>query len=98
MFRGSVKDTGYPLHSHVSPSLPLQCVTVCRQVSTESYILRVVTAKDVPKLDKEFPKSSSSVKIDVITRISAPSCLRLIVWRLIHVASDSYHSVWTGVV
>ena len=21
--------TGYPLHSHVSPSLPLPCVTVC---------------------------------------------------------------------
>jgi hypothetical protein len=33
MFRGSVKSTGYPLHSPVSPSLPLQCVTVCHQVS-----------------------------------------------------------------
>ena len=29
------KTTGYPLHSHVSPSLPLPCVTVCHQVSTE---------------------------------------------------------------
>jgi hypothetical protein len=28
MFRGSVKGTGYPLHSPVSPSLPLPCVTV----------------------------------------------------------------------
>ena len=27
MFRGSVKGTGYPLHSPVSPSLPLPCVT-----------------------------------------------------------------------
>jgi hypothetical protein len=27
MFRGSVKSTGYPLHSPVSPSLPLPCVT-----------------------------------------------------------------------
>ena len=35
MFRGSVKGTGYPLHSHVSPSLPLPCVTVCHQISTE---------------------------------------------------------------
>ena len=26
------KTTGYPLHSHVSPSLPLPCVTVCHQV------------------------------------------------------------------
>jgi len=33
-FRGSVKGTGYPLHSPVSPSLPLPCVTVCQHVST----------------------------------------------------------------
>ena len=31
------KTTGHPLHSHVSPSLPLPCVTVCHQVSTELY-------------------------------------------------------------
>ena len=31
------KTTGYPLHSHVSPSLPLSCVTVCHHVSTELY-------------------------------------------------------------
>jgi hypothetical protein len=31
------KTTGYPLHSHVSPSLPLPCVAVCHQVSTELY-------------------------------------------------------------
>jgi hypothetical protein len=29
MFGGSVKSTGYPLHSPVSLSLPLPCVTVC---------------------------------------------------------------------
>ena len=28
MFRGSVKGTGYPVHSPVSPSLPLPCLTV----------------------------------------------------------------------
>jgi len=33
------RTTGYPLHSHVSPSLPLPCVTVCHQVSTELYLL-----------------------------------------------------------
>ena len=33
------KTTGYPLHSHVSPSLPLPCFTVCHQVSTELYNL-----------------------------------------------------------
>ena len=38
MFRGSVKSTGYPLNSPVSPSLPLPCVTVCHQVSTGLYL------------------------------------------------------------
>jgi hypothetical protein len=39
MFRGSVKGTVYPLHSPVSPSLPLPCVTVCHHVSTGLYLL-----------------------------------------------------------
>ena len=34
MFRVSVKSTGYPLHSPVSPSLPLPCVTVCHHISS----------------------------------------------------------------
>jgi hypothetical protein len=34
VFRGSVKSTGYPLHSPVSSSLPLPCVTVCHHIST----------------------------------------------------------------
>jgi hypothetical protein len=38
MFRGSVKGTGYPLHSPVSPSLPLPCVIVCHHISTGVYI------------------------------------------------------------
>jgi hypothetical protein len=37
MFRGSVKGTGYPLHSPVSPSLPLPWVTVCHHISTGLY-------------------------------------------------------------
>jgi hypothetical protein len=37
MFRGSVKGTGYPLHSPVSPSLPLPCFTVCHHISTGAY-------------------------------------------------------------
>jgi len=37
MFRGGVKVNGYPLHSPVSPSLPLPCVTVCHHVSTRLY-------------------------------------------------------------
>ena len=38
MFRGSVKGNGYPLHSPVSPSLPLPCVTVCHHISTGLYL------------------------------------------------------------
>jgi hypothetical protein len=38
MFRGSVKGTDYPLHSPVSPSLSLPCVTVCQRISTELYV------------------------------------------------------------
>ena len=37
VFRGSVKGTGYPLHSPVSPSLPLPCVTVCHHISNGVY-------------------------------------------------------------
>jgi len=37
-----VKGTGYPLHSPVSPSLPLPCVTVCHHTSTGVYQLMVL--------------------------------------------------------
>jgi hypothetical protein len=37
MFRGSVKSTGYPLHSPVSPSFPLPCVTMYHHISTGLY-------------------------------------------------------------
>jgi hypothetical protein len=37
MFRGGVKSIGYPLHSPVSPSLPLPCVTVCHHISSGLY-------------------------------------------------------------
>ena len=37
MFRGSVKSKDYPLHSPVSPSLPLPCITVCHHISTGVY-------------------------------------------------------------
>jgi hypothetical protein len=33
MFRGSVKGTSYAVHSTVSSSLPLPCVTVCHHIS-----------------------------------------------------------------
>jgi len=43
MFRGSVKGTGYPLHSPVSPSLPLPCVTVCQHISTGLQVNSAIT-------------------------------------------------------
>ena len=46
MFRGSVKGTGYPLHSPVSLSLPLPCVTVCHHISTGVYLLLLAGQKD----------------------------------------------------
>jgi len=46
-FRGNVKSTGYLLHSPVSSSLPLPCVTVCHQVSNalcmSKYIINNLT-------------------------------------------------------
>jgi len=42
MFWGSVKGTGYPLHSPVSPSLPLPCVTMCHHISTGVYHINVL--------------------------------------------------------
>jgi len=41
MFRGSVKGTGYPLHSPVSPSLPLPCAITFQLESTHSFRGRV---------------------------------------------------------
>jgi len=45
VFRGSVKGTGYPLHSPVSPSLPLPYVTVCHHISTGLYPLQMMLGK-----------------------------------------------------
>ena len=39
MFRGSVKSTGYTLHSPLSPSLPLPCVTLCHHIATGLYFI-----------------------------------------------------------
>jgi hypothetical protein len=41
-FLGSVKCPGCPLHSPVSPSLTLPCVTVCHHVSTGLYQMKPI--------------------------------------------------------
>jgi hypothetical protein len=61
MFRGSVKGTGYTLHSPVSPSLPLPYVRVCHHISSGLYIAVKFIVWDV-SLRKYL--LTSSVRID----------------------------------
>jgi hypothetical protein len=61
MFRGSVKSTGYPLHSPVSTSLLLPCATVCHHVSTRLY-------KQVGKLEEATTALKCSVSKSAVTR------------------------------
>ena len=48
MFRGSVKCTGYLLHSPLSPLLPIPCVSVCHHISTGLHsLVRTLAARTV---------------------------------------------------
>jgi hypothetical protein len=62
------------------------------------YVLQIVTAEGVPKLDKEFPESSSAVKVYGHHPTSSPVHPNAFVLRMTHVTSDSYLSVGTVVV
>jgi hypothetical protein len=57
MFRGSVKSTGYPLHSPVSPSLPRPFVNVCHHISTGLYssTVSLISPLDRPFYLRELP-------------------------------------------
>ena len=55
MFRGSAKGTGYPLHSSVSPSLPLPCVN--RLPSHFSWTIPLALASRFPYLDQHIAVS-----------------------------------------
>jgi len=50
MFRGSVKCTGYPLHSPISSSLSLPCVPVCHHISTGLYCIAACGVMDLTRL------------------------------------------------
>jgi hypothetical protein len=54
IFRFSVKGTGYPLHSPVSPSLPRPYVTVCHHVSTGLYLTRSLMRHFLTLMIKEL--------------------------------------------
>ena len=72
MFRGSVQSTGYPLHSPVSPSLLLPCVTVCHHISTGLY--RIVTLMILsPLLDRFSLKMEAlrSIETSITVYLSA---------------------------
>jgi hypothetical protein len=58
MFRGCVKSTGYPLHSPVSPSLPLPCITVCHHIATGLYCRH----HDVSPFKRQHPFESTDLK------------------------------------
>ena len=73
MFRGSEKCTGYPLHSPISPSLPLPCVTVCHHISTGLYCSFKITISTSSSLEVTpaailpFPSALSCAQTHVMT-------------------------------
>ena len=77
IFRGSVKGTGYALHSPVSPLLPLPCVTVCP--SHFSWSLLAVTQHDrqsmhwvIPGVGLDTPYTKRSERT-IRSKVLAPS-------------------------
>jgi len=70
MFRGSVKSTGYPLHSPVSPSLPHPCVTVCHHISTGLYIYCTIS---------RFPSTIQSYVSHNVSEYSFPNSVQFTV-------------------
>jgi len=69
MFRGSMKGTGYPLHSPVSPSLPLPCVTECHHISTGVYL----------KFDSSFGRNISPVGQSISSQVPPSSLNELVI-------------------
>jgi hypothetical protein len=65
MFRGSEKGTGYPLHSPVSPSLPLSCVTVCHHISSGVYC-KFLTPRTVQLTRKIFSNCITGRFLEVV--------------------------------
>jgi hypothetical protein len=57
----SVRSTSYPLHSPVSPSLPLLCVAVCHHISTGLY--RYIWSVALPVTSDWKLKSSNVLMI-----------------------------------
>ena len=75
MFRGSVKNTGYPLHSPVFLSLSLPCVTVCHHISIGLYYTTVqrptISVTNVADCWNVTPYSFHRIFVDVSNRLPA---------------------------
>ena len=60
--------TGYPLHSPVSPSLPLPCVTVCHHISTVFYHV-LSTNMDVSPFINSTDQNGNSLIVSVLAMV-----------------------------
>jgi len=72
MFRGNVKSTGYPLHSPVSTSLPLPCVTLCQHISSALYFHRI-PYRPLPPSAQVYLQISTSLSFMIFLHISQSS-------------------------
>ena len=73
MFWGSVKSTGYPLHSPVFPSLPLPCITACHHISTgllTPYIHAFWNSLEILTLSTSSSLMAPSLSISIFARTS----------------------------
>jgi hypothetical protein len=81
MFLGSEKGTSYPLHSPVTPSRPLQCVTVCHHVSTGlcrwSSNFYQTTWLHVPEFTNHHKHSYDKLKSQQINKPTSPPTTEL---------------------
>jgi hypothetical protein len=81
MFRGSGNSTGYPLHSPVSPSLPLPCVPACHHISTGLYFYRRFSSEVTVGLSSNsvFPETlllANPLLASKNNHVSSHTCLR----------------------
>ena len=85
MFLGSVKGTGYPLHSPVSTSLPLPCVTVCHHSSTGVHLLRETrTVNTRRNTGYAMSPYSFTVTRNANSLVARSIILQINIWRLIN--------------
>ena len=74
MFQGSVKSTGYPLHSPVSFSIPLPCVTMCHRISTGVSLVTVVSEQPVGPIFKGYHLGIYLVMINLPLKGKSITC------------------------